>query len=763
MSLTELERPVAAATQPVASAPPVAEPPTEPLGDATPTMSAARIAVVGGLSSAAAGIVLGGLFDGRLGRVVGVAAAALGALVVAAGLRGGRTWVQYLAVPAVFVGGYVAALVLPNPTGVHGTVPQLVRQAISNGGLAHPPVPFDPGWRFLLVALVGITAAAGVSLAAGFGKPRLAIMLPLPLVLAGALNQPKGHELIGGGVALALMLAALSASYSAELAGRAEVGRRFELRQVVTSLLATAVALALLAGLSHLSVLFPQPGHSSAAQPQKPKIVPLSQIRDRPLFDAPSPGPWQVGVFTVYQDGSWLLPPFDAHAVLPLGADGKTPDAPSGPTATSALTVRQIGGFTLPTPAEPVAVSGTSVNVGYDEARSVFRLREGAAAEGMHYTVTSRRLPSGDELSAAAQKSVPAAMRSYLTAPAAPTAITALLAKSPSANPWDRLQTLRHKLYTTVVARSSGLPVAVTPATIVNELNGGNATPFEIVAAEAVLSRWAGLPSRIGYGYYDASKPRGGDFHPRDGANWLEVWFDGYGWVPILGTPLKAQSDLSAQHKSTPQIRPAQNQSLQIYVPVLKADSQLAFEVVRFYAVRIVPVLLLLWLLWRAVALPARRLRARRRAAWAAVRGPAGRIAVAYANFRDQARDLGLDDGRSTPIEFLDRVEPDTEHRELAWLTTRALWGDLVRDLRPEDAVAAEQLSRSMVARMARAQSGLTRVGALSSRASLRDPWDAQLPNAWPHLRLPRVRLPRLRLPRRLLVATRLRRAEGAA
>jgi hypothetical protein len=711
--------------------------------DAPPPLSATRVAIVGALASAAAGVVLGGLFAGQLGRVVGVVAALLGASVVAAGLRTGRTIVQYLALPAVFVGGYLAALVLPNPTGVHGTVPELIRQAISNGGLAHPPVPFDPGWRFLLVALVGVTAAAGVSLAAGFAKPRLAIALPLPLVLAGALNQPKGHELIGGGIALALMLAALAASYSAELAGRADVGRRFEVRQLGAAVGATAVALALLAGISHLSVLFPVPPQSSDAKPQKPKIVPLSAIKDRPLFDAPGPGPWQVGAFTVLQDGSWLLPPYDANALVNLGPDGKAPDAPSGPTTSYDLTIRQIDGFTLPTPPEPVGLTGTSVRVGYDPVRSVFRTRDGAAADGLKYTVTARQVPSGDQLAAVANHPVPPALKSYLDAPAVPTEVTQLLAKSPTPNPWDRLQTLRHKLYTSVVALSTGLPVPLTTTAIVNELNGGNATPFEIVSAEAVLARWADLPSRIGYGYYDASKPRGGDFRPRDGANWLEVWFDGYGWVPILGTPLKAQSDLNAQHKSTPHIL-ATNQQLQIYVPVLNDDSRLAFEVVRFYVVRIVPIVVLVWLLWRGIAWPARRIRGRRRRAWAREHGPAGRIAVAYANFRDKVRDLRLDDGRTTPIEFLAKVDNDSEHRELAWLATRALWGDLARDLRDEDAAAAEQLSRSLIGRLSRAQGELTRLGAVSSRASLRDPYDPTLPNFWPHLRLPRPTVPRV-------------------
>ena len=39
-------------------------------------------------------------------------------------------------------------------------------------------------------------------------------------------------------------------------------------------------------------------------------------------------------------------------------------------------------------------------------------------------------------------------------------------------------------------------------------LAGGEATPYEITAAEVMLARWAGIPARIGFGFSDAP-PRG--------------------------------------------------------------------------------------------------------------------------------------------------------------------------------------------------------------------------------------------------------------
>ena len=67
-------------------------------------------------------------------------------------------------------------------------------------------------------------------------------------------------------------------------------------------------------------------------------------------------------------------------------------------------------------------------------------------------------------------------------------------------------------------------------------LNGARANPYEITEAEALLARWAGLPSRIGYGWYGGVVKDGWvELHPIHGSTWLEVWFQGYGWVPIVG------------------------------------------------------------------------------------------------------------------------------------------------------------------------------------------------------------------------------------
>jgi hypothetical protein len=369
-----------------------------------------------------------------------------------------------------------------------------------------------------------------------------------------------------------------------------------------------------------------------------------------------------------------------------------------------------------------------------DPRTGTFRTKDGAPHAGMTYTLEAAKPPNGDEIAAAAGKPQPAELKSYLTVPAAPLEVDRLLARA-NQNPWERLQVLRARLYAQVIAAGSGVPSDVPPAKVVAMLSGAKATPYEIVAGEALLARWAGLPSRIGYGYYGGSQV-GTDlqFRPRDGANWLEVYLPGRGWVAVIGTPRRAQGSLDGStHNNRPQVLPSNQVTLQVYVPVLNHDPQLLFEQVRYYVSRLVPLVLGLFVLWRAVPLLARRVRGRRRLRWALAHGPAGRIAVAYAELRDTARDLGLDDGTTTPLQYLDQVEQDVEHTELAWLTTRALWGDLASDLREEDAVAAEAMSRSLRSRLRRGQGGLVQLAAATSRASLRTPYDVGLPNAWPH------------------------------
>jgi hypothetical protein len=101
-------------------------------------------------------------------------------------------------------------------------------------------------------------------------------------------------------------------------------------------------------------------------------------------------------------------------------------------------------------------------------------------------------------------------------------------------------------------------------------------------------------------------------------------------------------------------------------------------------------------------------------------------------------------------------------------LVTRAQWGDLRRGLRAEDAELADEMSRSVTRRLARAEPMVTRIIAFGSRVSLRQPYLAEVPNLWPrwlqelsgvHRRLIGLRV----RPRSVLARVRRVRSSGAA
>jgi hypothetical protein len=241
------------------------------------------------------------------------------------------------------------------------------------------------------------------------------------------------------------------------------------------------------------------------------------------------------------------------------------------------------------------------------------------------------------------------------------------------------------------------------------------------------------VPARIGFGFSGGETAKGvTSFRPRDGAAWLEAYFNGYGFVPIVGTPPRAKASISPEtKKKDKQVVATDELALTIYVPVRRHDIRALFEIVRYWLLVIAPIVLAgVTLIVTAPGL-VKELRSRRRRRWASARSPSARIAVAYAEMRDRAFDLNVGNVRDTPLEFVNAVDQDDEHEELAWLVTRALWGDLARDLQLEDVEAAEDMAASVRRRLTREQSTTNRALAWVSRASLRNPYSLEMPNLW--------------------------------
>ena len=110
-------------------------------------------------------------------------------------------------------------------------------------------------------------------------------------------------------------------------------------------------------------------------------------------------------------------------------------------------------------------------------------------------------------------------------------------------NAWDKFDFLRNYILDNVVAAGPGTPASITPERV-QEILGDTleASPFEIVAMQAMLARWTGDPRshRLRLRRW-RPKRCGARDPPRHGASFVEVDFPGYGWLPVVGKPKQAK------------------------------------------------------------------------------------------------------------------------------------------------------------------------------------------------------------------------------
>lgn len=711
-------------------------------------VSVAFTCLVALLSSAAAAYAAASVFDGIAPIPVAIAGALLGSGMVWFSFRTKRpAVVQFLIVPVAAVAG--SLLLIPDARGGSANLPSLVVEALRSGGISQPPVPFDPGWRFLLVLTMAVVSGGTAAVATGINRVRLAVFLPVPLLFGGLMAQSGDVSLIPTIVSLVLLVAALAVAFGVELAREGATSGRFELRRLGKGAASLLALIALLAGITQLGFLFPEAAASRVVPPQRPEAPPPEPDRELFTVESTRQVPWRVGVLDVYDGRGWLTPPFDTNRLVEIESNGSVPEVSGVPGApvgqvrgadpgdddsaglSVTFNISDIPGHVVPGVANPTDIDADGFSVQYDPRTQTLRLPTQRASRGMSYTVEAPLPPTGDDLATAGDP--PEEMNEFLSAPPVPPQVQNAIAQAPRGiDLFTRLQYVREKLYEKVVAKGAGKATDVPPARVAELMSGEPGTPFEITAAEALLARWVGVPSRVGYGYFGGDDV-GDDLlsvRPDDGATWLEVYFQDYGWVPILGTPPRAQSSLGSADKNyDSSVRPAENLTLFSYVPVRQKSIPLLYTIVQYWVARIAPIVALLglatWLYPGVVKIERRR----RRAQWGRDRGE--QILVAYAEFRDSAFDLGLGHPTLTPLEFVSTIEDDNEHRELAWLVTRALWGDLARDVRADDAFVADEMGRSLTTRLRTAQSGMNRVFAFASRNSLRDPFTNEIPNLW--------------------------------
>lgn len=708
------------------------------------------------LAASGSALVVGGIFGSWSARIIGLVAVLAGS-AWAGVTRRSRS-------PGVTQFGIVLVLLLLGVLSLVGTagggpseLPRLVGDAIESGRLFRPPVPFDPGWRPLLVALLGSLAYAAGAIAVGRGQPKLGVGVCVPLTVLAMVSQPDDAAFLGGVLAFLPTIAALSVLFGDDGERASELTREFETKRAVRGVAGAFVIVGLLFGLNSASFLFPDPVYDPDDQPQKPRSVPLSASRDRVLFtvasEDPFTGPWRVGALDIYRDDAFQSVPSNSRLV-DLPADGALSDLRTGRTPVEVqIAIADLGDSSvLPMVAGTTQVTlHGDVAVRFDPRTETIRVPQGRVPTGLEYTLAFPPYATDEELEAATAGGGPG-FAEQLEAPSPPPHVSDLLAGAPD-NRWERLDLLRQTLLDRVIASGAGAPTDVPvdrvdeimapPGPDAEEGDGNEATPFEIVATEALLARWAEVPSRIGFGFDGLNTEDGvKTVRPRNSAQWLEVHFEDFGWVPLIGQPdqAKASLDNDPNARNDPDVVASRDVAARVYLVYESRDIRLLYQRVRdellFWAPG-VAVALLAWLCYPAAA---KARRARRRRAHAAGLGPLAQIAVEYAEFRDTCIDLGVGDDYDTPLEYYFKVEPDREHEELAWLVTRTLYGDLGHRVGPDDAHTATDLSGSLRRRVLRAQPLQSRLLAAISRASIEVPYSTELPNVrvvrlWPLLR----------------------------
>lgn len=688
-----------------------------------------RLSIVIGFPVLAAAVMVGGVFIGFSTRPWAAFAGFFGiAVAVFARKLRNPLWVNLSIIGGVLTAGIILAV----PAGSIQNVVDLatfVKKAVASGAAAHPPVLFDLGWRAIVGWLMAGLGFASGWLAIEMARPSLGILASLPIVIIGAISVPDSAKIATGLITFALFTIGLGLLSSVDLSGEGEQrSLGYELRRLARAL---PVIVGITGGLALVALnttfLFPDSIINPAQNAQRPKYIPIKDVPDRVLFVAESSvsGPWRMGGLDVYEDNAWRLAPFEENQLAPVPRDGIV-DRELAPGLKATFEIRDLGGAILPGLPDLVGIVAQGPLLAYDGRNANIRLAEGTIESGLIYTVTAAKIPTIEELQKV-NADPPREIRQFLEMPEGPPpAVRDLLDKAPKTSTWDKLDYIRTTFLDTVVASGQGRPKDV-PVSRVQEMLAGNhkGTPFEIVAAQAMLARWAGVPARIGYGFDGGDKtPQGLEIRPKHGASFLEVYMPGYKWLPIIGKPRQATSTLgNEQTQQDRDLLASDDISVKIFYPIPVSSKRFLFEQIRYAVLVSFPFVLLALLIYFSIPLIRKTYRRSRIRTFISTQGPHARIGLVYAEFRDYATDLGYRHHSDTPLMFLDRTVPDEEHAELAWLVTRALWGDMRDRVTEDDVLAAEELARALRRRMSQAHSATLRAIAAMSRLSLKHPY----------------------------------------
>ncbi|MCF6509650.1 transglutaminase domain-containing protein [Blastococcus sp. MG754426] len=520
--------------------------------------------------------------------VVAVLAGGLALRAAVTRLAGDRAaWALAVAVPlgqlalvvcvlaAVFVPDTALAGLLPTPTTIARLGEVFGAGAAEIREQATPALPLT-GLLALTTLFVGLVAVVVDSLAVAGRQAAVAGAALLPLVCVPVATVTGGIglvALVGPAAGFAVLL---WADQRRELAGPAG-GSGAAVRIGVVAVAAGAVlgaavptlpegsfATGLGGGTGSATGTSLDPAAELRGQLTLPEPVPLLRVGS----SVEDPGYLRAVALDEYEPAEgWSLSNLDGEtSVADDGFLAPLPDGPPTRQVSTEVRVLEHDDRFLPVPTAPlsVRVDGEAAAWRYDEATGTVFGR-GVTSAGLAYGVTAVEPRPSEELLARAGPLPPddPVQERFGALPELDPAIAELTAglTAGAATPYERV--LRIQGYLSDRANGFVYSLSTAPGTsgddLVDFLRLKRGYCEQYAGAMAVLVRQAGLPARVALGYTPGDvEPDGTRLITSDDAHaWVEVYFQGVGWVPFDPTPLAVdrQVDLPWSPRATAQER----------------------------------------------------------------------------------------------------------------------------------------------------------------------------------------------------------------
>ena len=263
------------------------------------------------------------------------------------------------------------------------------------------------------------------------------------------------------------------------------------------------------------------------------------------------PAYWRLYALDAFDGTTWSsTDPRAEERGQVLGSNALLPMQPF-PTSSETLVqryevLRDIGDPWLPMahPAESVTVPLSEIRYQEDLASAVV---DGGLGEGLEYTVTSRIVaPTGQELDAV-DFQPPAEYGRYTLVPATvdlrvrDIALRWALDAGSPASPYRQVLAIQQHLRTEFEYTLDVEPASDADALVDFLRVSRRGFCQQFATAMAILVRELGYPARVAVGYREGTA-NGNTYlvQSKEAHAWVEVYFEGYGWLPFEPTPSRS-------------------------------------------------------------------------------------------------------------------------------------------------------------------------------------------------------------------------------